>query len=104
MAKQQADAQRAVPMSASPSISPEVLRNAAQKPPVAAPGTLPHLEPTNRPNEPVTAGLPFGPGAGVEATEANYPSMAQILQNLTNNSHVSTLGIELSNTARSLGF
>jgi hypothetical protein len=30
------------------------------------PGSLPHLEPTLRPNEPVTAGLPFGPGPGPE--------------------------------------
>ena len=31
------------------------------------PGTLPFLHPTARPNEPVTAGLPLGPGPGPEA-------------------------------------
>lgn len=32
----------------------------------AAPGSLPFLHPTNRPNEPITAGLPFGEGPGPE--------------------------------------
>jgi hypothetical protein len=36
-------------------------------PPVTGPGILPFLHPSNRPNEPVTAGLPTGPGPGPEA-------------------------------------
>lgn len=36
-------------------------------PPVSGPGILPFLHPTNRPNEPVTAGLPTGAGPGPEA-------------------------------------
>ena len=36
-------------------------------PPVSGPGVLPFLHPSNRPNEPVTAGLPTGPGPGPEA-------------------------------------
>lgn len=36
-------------------------------PPVSGPGILPFLHPSNRPNEPVTAGLPTGAGPGPEA-------------------------------------
>ena len=35
--------------------------------PRSGPGILPFLHPTNRPNEPVTAGLPTGAGPGPEA-------------------------------------
>jgi hypothetical protein len=35
-------------------------------PPVSGPGILPFLHPSNRPNEPVTAGLPTGAGPGPE--------------------------------------
>ena len=38
-----------------------------------APGSLPFLHPTNRPSEPVTAGLPRGPGPGPEALGALQP-------------------------------
>jgi len=64
MAKQQADAQRAVPMAASPVAAAPAQPAPASTggAPLPRPGELPHLEPTNRPEEPVTAGLPFGPG------------------------------------------
>lgn len=55
MAKQQMDAQRAVPMGKSPA---DVA--AVQRP---VPGTLGSLtRPTERPAEPITAGAPFGAG------------------------------------------
>lgn len=55
VAKQQMDAQRAVPMGKSP-----VDVAAVQRP---VPGTLGSLtRPTERPMEPITAGAPFGPG------------------------------------------
>ena len=55
VAKQQMDAQRAVPMGKSP-----VDVAAVQRP---VPGTLGALtRPTERPTEPITAGAPFGPG------------------------------------------
>ena len=59
-ATQQMEAQRAVPMGRSP------VETAAQAPrPV--PGTLGALtRPTERPNEPITAGATFGPGPGPE--------------------------------------
>lgn len=41
--------------------------NAIPPTPPNGPGVLPWLHPSNRPGEPVTAGLPTGPGAGPEA-------------------------------------
>jgi len=67
-ATQQREAQQAVPMASSPVASaPQQSgpQQAAQMPigrPLPAPGSMPYISPTNRPDEPVTAGLPFGPG------------------------------------------
>lgn len=60
----QEQAQRAVPLPAAPPVQ--------TPPPSSAPGALPgsfgdFLRPTERPNEPLTAGLPVGPGPGPEA-------------------------------------
>lgn len=55
-AAKQVEAQRAVPMAAPPT-------DVAPAPQRVAPGQLgPLNRPTERPNEPVTAGAPFGPG------------------------------------------
>jgi len=60
-------AQRAVPMGTptSPGGGPAPQSQPSQQGPL--PGTLPFLHPTARPNEPVTAGIPLGPGPGPEA-------------------------------------
>jgi hypothetical protein len=64
--KQQIDAQRAVPMGPSPTTIIESTK------PVARPGSLtPLTAPTNRPNEPITAGADFGPGP--TAMESGIP-------------------------------
>lgn len=55
--KEQIDAQRAVPIGRSPSDAPQVVR-----PQPAAPGSF--TAPTERPEEPITAGAPFGEGPG----------------------------------------
>jgi hypothetical protein len=61
MAKQQQDAMRAVPVGKSPV---EVEK------PVIMPGSLGSFaRPTERPNEPITAGVDYGPGPG--SMEAN---------------------------------
>jgi hypothetical protein len=57
--KQQEEAQRAVPMRQAPT---DV---AANRPIPSAPGSL--VAPTQRPQEPITAGAPFGEGPGPEA-------------------------------------
>ena len=68
-------AQRAVPMAPAPAPSPGPPGQSA--PPAGGPGVPPAgpvpgargplLRPTERPDEPVTAGLPTGPGPGPEA-------------------------------------
>lgn len=70
-AAQQRLAQGAVPMAPTPApgaVNPTPLAplQALSRNPGAKPGSLPWLEPTNRPNEPVTTGLPTGAGAGPE--------------------------------------
>ena len=67
VAKQQMDAQRAVPMGKSP-----VDVAAVQRP---VPGTLGSLtRPTERPSEPITAGAPFGAGPSPIAAGIPMPS------------------------------
>jgi len=69
MAKQQMDAQRAVPMGKSP-----VDVAATQRP---VPGTLGSLtRPTERPMEPITAGAPFGAGPSPTAAGIPMPTSA----------------------------
>ncbi len=70
-------AQRAVPMGSAPPAAPSPAGGGGSSPPPAAPspgpapGTLPFTGPTQRPAEPVTAGLPLGPGPGPEALTMN---------------------------------
>lgn len=63
---QQVESQRAVPVQAPPTASvPGAAGTAAPQPQGPAPGTLGNLlDPTARPDEPITAGLPIGPGPG----------------------------------------
>ena len=77
---EQLNAQRAVPIGTPP--GPQV----AQAPTVpltqptsaaVQPGSLPFLHPTNRPDEPVTAGLPFGPGPGPESVARAQPNLSR---------------------------
>lgn len=66
--------QEVVPLpnaNATPSPSPSPIASA---PAGVAPGDINFTAPTARPNEPVTAGLPVGPGPGPEAL--NLPSQA----------------------------
>jgi len=59
-AGKQMAAQRAVPMAAPPT---DVAPTATPQQPRVAPGSMgPLNRPTERPDEPVTAGAPFGPG------------------------------------------
>lgn len=59
-AGKQVAAQRAVPMAAPPT---DVAPTTTPQQPRVAPGSMgPLSRPTERPNEPLTAGAPFGPG------------------------------------------
>jgi hypothetical protein len=55
-----------VPTSAAGGPQPDLPAQAYNPPPGKAPGELPWLHPTNRPHEPITAGMPVGPGGGPE--------------------------------------
>lgn len=55
-----ADAQRVVPVAPSPTSAPPQI----QRPIPGEMGSF--TRPTERPNEPITAGAPFGPGPGLE--------------------------------------
>ena len=75
---QQQQAQQVVPMAptqvapqAAAPARPLMPLNNSPKPQGAAPGSLPFLDPTQRPNEPVTAGVDFGPGPGSEVMNQN---------------------------------
>lgn len=58
--QEQVAAQKAVPLPDAPPVP--------ASPPAPAPGSFgPFTRPTERPNEPLTAGLPIGPGPGPEA-------------------------------------
>lgn len=79
-AKAQAEAQAAQPLPTSTATAPNLSQlpgggragDASQRVPVGPePGSLPRLsDPTARPNEPITAGMPMGPGPGPEALTA----------------------------------
>ena len=93
-AKQQMDAQRAVPMGRSPV---EAQAAQAQRPRPNAAGSL--TAPTTRPNEPITAGAPFGPGPGpaqagilpVAPSEGDVIATLQYLNQMYPNSDLENL-------------
>jgi hypothetical protein len=88
-AAMQRSAQQAVPMGQSP-VAPTVPTAPTQSQPLPRPGSMPHIAPTTRPNEPVTNGLPFGPGAGPEALNP-APNIGQILKSGAGQSALSSM-------------
>ena len=70
-----ADAQKAVPMGASPAAAPQI-----QRPTPGAAGSL--TRPTERPNEPITAGANFGPGSNAMQAGIPIPTGDQALAEL----------------------
>ena len=104
-AAQQEAAQSAVPMAASPvaPVQTEQPVQAVQYQPMPRPGSLPYLDTTMRPTEPVTAGMPFGPGPGPEALDSGYSNVSQVLQSALNRDNPSSYAVELASAARLLG-
>lgn len=103
-AASQRRAQRVIPIGSPPGplvpVAPHPTR------PVVQPGQLPFLEPTQRPNEPVTAGLPTGPGPGPEAIGApvlpSHP-VTQMLDQIASSSNATHAVSTLADSARLLG-
>ena len=101
-ATEQRQAQQAVPMGESPvSTAPAPSPMPASRP-LPKPGELPHLDQTNRPEEPVTTGLPFGAGAGPEVFQSG-PSFSDVIKSAARGPEASSLSLQLANVARSLG-
>lgn len=97
-AAMQREAQQAVPMGQSPVAAAPAQQQAPAGNPLPRPGSMPFLEPTNRPNEPVTAGLPFGPGP-----DSIAPPQATLGQIIKSSAGDSTIGHMLSLAVDSLG-
>jgi hypothetical protein len=103
-ATEQLNAQRAVPMASSPQPSaPQAAPMAPAGAPLPQPGTMPHLGPTNRPNEPVTHGMPFGPGGGPEVLQGQQPSLGELLRTLAGQPNASSKVLDIASAASSLG-
>ena len=91
-AAMQERAQQAVPMAQSPVASmPMPAAAAPQMNLLPRPGELPHLGPTDRPNEPVTTGMSFGPGPGPEAMMQPSANVAAQLATASQMGNSSTL-------------
>ena len=80
-AAMQEDAQRAVPMAGTPqppAAAPTAAASEPAPPPGPGPGEIPWLHPSERPDEPVTAGLQSGPGPGPEALSGSPGGQAKL--------------------------
>jgi hypothetical protein len=103
------DAQRQIPMGPAGAATPAPAAPppAAPAPPAVLPGSLGAFDrPTDRPGEPVTAGLPTGPGPGPEVLGLGGPmlgkSLADVLSDVASASASPELA-QLAQRARALG-
>jgi len=79
--------QSAAPMSASGQATARATRSAPRRSGRGrgGMGVSPLMSPTQRPDEPITAGAPFGPGAGPSGSQQVMPRLSGILQRMTMN-------------------
>jgi hypothetical protein len=103
------EAQRQIPMAPAGATAPAPTAPppTAPAPPPVLPGSLGAFDrPTDRPGEPVTAGLPTGPGPGPEALGLGGPmlgkSLADVLADVASASASPELA-QLAQRARALG-
>lgn len=118
-ASEQQAAQRAIPVASTPVVSAPALSAPTQtasapqsapqtlssqlQPPQTYPGDLPFLHPTQYPNEPTTAGIASGPGAGPEALVNAPVSLTDTLQGMARNPNAPARLMDLANAAQVLG-
>lgn len=69
----------------------------------AYPGELKYDHPTDHPDEPITAGLPFGEGAGPEALHTFTPQLGQSLNMMASAPGASAMMMDLARAARNIG-
>ena len=102
-ATQQQEAQRAVPMAASPAPTSQAAPTAPAGQPLPKPGSVDVFGKTQRPQEPVTAGVPFGPGPGPEIMSAQPIKMSQTLSSLSQGQAPSAMIDNIASMARLMG-
>jgi len=107
-AAMQERAQQAVPMGASPNAATQVAQNIPQPTPApqalqATPGSLAFTGPTERPNEPIQAGLPSGPGPGPEIMAPPRRTLTDTLASMTLNPNANAAVFDMAASARALG-
>ena len=71
------DIQSSAPLAAAPSVSNTRARRNSPTGPTAA--ATPLFSPTRRPEEPVTAGVNFGPGPGASPSLSQYRKLSDVL-------------------------
>lgn len=121
VAAEQQAAQRAIPVAAQP------VQGAQLGSPAAGPGVIPQqeapatitgqmqplqkypgefkfLEPSEYPNEHITAGLDTGPGPGSEVMSSFKPQLSSVLQSLASAPGASATLIDLASAAKNIGF
>lgn len=82
-AQQQREAQSVIPVAGTPAPAPRVTPPSSGSGAVAGgplPGALGFTDPSARPNEPVTAGVPVGPGPGPQALSLMQDNEDVLLQ------------------------
>ena len=115
VAAEQRAAQRAIPVAAQPvagatanapvppaQATPTTVSGQISPQPQAMPGSMLFLHPSDRPEEPVTAGVPFGDGPGPEALPIPNQNIAGTLGGVARQSR-SPLMMDLANAASVLG-
>lgn len=101
-AAMQQRAQQAVPMAQAPNVAASAPQ--AQQRPSVVPGSLPYIAPTQRPTEPITAGIDVGPGPGSEAISPPPAGMLTgVFKNLSRDPHATSATFDIAATARAFG-
>ena len=96
-------AQQAVPMASAPNGATAVTPTAPAQPTVT-PGSLPYTAATERPNEPITAGIDQGPGPGSEImTGPPRGMLTGVFKNLSQDPHATSAAYDIAATARAFG-
>ena len=115
VAAQQRAAQQAIPMAptpvapaapAAPSApsAPMEARDAIPMAPRPLPGEIPWLDPTNSPEEPITAGVDFGPGVGSDVLGIPPLNTARELAALNNVAAPSAILMDMARAAAIMGY
>lgn len=114
VASEQQAAQRSIPVasqpvpgatvaSPTPQAQPATVSEQVAPPTQFYPGELKFDHPTEYPNEPTTAGVDIGPGAGSEALIMTQPSFAERIGSMARVPGASAILFDLASAARNLG-